>query len=144
MAIVFKSGSTDLITGALTASGVTSRTSADPLSGERAGLQVADTAGNVIYKSVHKTHGATDSGNFVRFYCRTATGTLANVMNINGAQNLHCYGTITSAGFSSTSDRNVKTEIMTPDLSPIFDVVDVKTYVRIDKPELGRRCGFIS
>ena len=66
-------------------------------------------------------------------------------MNINGAKGLHCYGIITtSSGFSSTSDQSVKTEIMTQDLSPLFDAVDAKTYVRTDKPELGRRCGFIS
>jgi hypothetical protein len=81
-------------------------------------LQVADTAGSVIFRTNHKSHGATDSGNFVRFHCRTATGAMANVMNINGAKGLHCYGTITtSAGFTSTSDRNLKEQVQDVDLS---------------------------
>jgi hypothetical protein len=149
LASIYAGGSVNGVTanfsGALTAVGVTSKTSADPLSAERVGLQVADTSGTVIFKTMHKSHGATDSGNFVRFYCRNAVGTLVNACNITGSAGLHVYGTITtSAGFSSTSDQSVKAEILTQDLSPLFDAVDAKTYVRTDKPELGRRCGFIS
>jgi hypothetical protein len=67
------------------------------------------------------------------------------VYNINGAKGLHCYGTITtSAGFTSTSDQSVKEDVEDVDLSPVFDAVSCKSYRRTDKPELGRRCGFIS
>ena len=70
---------------------------------------------------------------------------MANVYNINGAQGLHCYGTITtSAGFNSTSDESVKEDVQDVDLSPVFDAVSCKSYSRIDKPEWGRRVGFIA
>ena len=51
-------------TGGLTATVITSKTTADPLSGERDGLKVADTAGSVIFKTTHKSHGSSDAGNF--------------------------------------------------------------------------------
>jgi hypothetical protein len=67
------------------------------------------------------------------------------VYTINGAKGLHCYGTITtSAGFTSTSDQSVKEDVEDVDLSPVFDAVSCKSYRRTDKPELGRRCGFIA
>ena len=70
---------------------------------------------------------------------------MANVFNINGAQGLHCYGTITtSAGFNSTSDESVKEDVQDIDLSPTFDAASCKTYVRTDRPEMGRRVGFIA
>ena len=70
---------------------------------------------------------------------------MANVFNINGAQGLHCYGTITtSAGFASTSDQSVKEDVQDVDLSPVFDAVSCKSYSRIDQPAWPRRCGFIS
>ena len=66
-------------------------------------------------------------------------------MNISGNQGLHCYGTITtSAGFTSTSDQSVKSDVKDIDLSAIFDAVDCKSYVRTDKPDLDKRVGFIA
>jgi hypothetical protein len=108
-------------------------------------LRVADTAGSVIFRTNHKSHGATDGGNFVRFYCRNATGALVNVYNISGSKGLHCYGTITTtAGFTSTSDQSVKEDVQDVDLGQVFDAVAVKSYTREDKPEMGRRVGFLS
>ena len=73
------------------------------------------------------------------------TGALVNVFNIIGNKNLHCYGTITaSAGFVSTSDQSVKNDVKDIDLTPIFDNCNVKSYNRTDKPESGKRIGFIA
>ena len=66
-------------------------------------------------------------------------------MNLSGSNGLHCYGIITtSSGFSSTSDRNVKEQVQDVNLSHLVDAVDCKSHIRNDKPEWGRRLGFIS
>ena len=58
---------------------------------------------------------------------------------------MHVYGTITtSGGFSSTSDQSVKEDVQDVDLSPAFDAVSCKSYKRTDRPEMGRRVGFIA
>ena len=130
--------------GSLTASVVTSKCTADPLSGEREGLRVADAAGSVIFRTDHKSHGATYSGNYVRFYCRKASGALVNVFDINGSKHAAFHGNVSAVSYTTTSDERVKEDVQDVDLSPVFDAVSCKSYRRTDKPELGRRVGFLS
>ena len=99
----------------------------------------------LVQRVYQKSHGSSDAGNFIRFYCRKATGALVNVFNINGNKDIHCYGTITTAaGFVSTSDQSVKDDVKDIDLTPIFGNCNVKSYNRTDKPESGKRIGFIA
>ena len=49
-----------------------------------------------------------------------------------------------AVSFNATSDQSVKDDVKDIDLTPIFDNCNVKSYNRTDKPELGKRVGFIA
>ena len=80
----------------------------------------------------------------MRIMVRKANGGLASVCNLYGNRTLFCHGSVSAVSFTSTSDQSVKEDVQDVDLSPVFDAVSCKSYRRTDKPELGRRCGFIS
>ena len=49
-----------------------------------------------------------------------------------------------ATAFNTYSDAVLKGEITDVDLGPVFDAINVKAYARTDKPELGRRVGFMA
>ena len=49
-----------------------------------------------------------------------------------------------ATAFNTYSDATLKDEVTDVDLSPVFRAVNVKSYVRSDKPSLGRRVGFLA
>ena len=85
---------------------------------------------------------------------------MINVAKANGDQNtvaifrgnrtsfiygdLTVTGAITCVSVTQTSDQSIKDNIKDIDLTPIFNNVNVKSYNRTDKPELGERVGFIA
>jgi len=75
---------------------------------------------------------------------RKANGGLASVCNLYGDRALFCHGIVSGVSFTTTSDESVKEDVQDVDLSPVFDAVSCKSYHRTDKPELGRRVGFLS
>ena len=76
---------------------------------------------------------------------RKANGGLASVCNLYGNRTLFCHGKVSAVSFVTTSDQSVKTDVQDTDLTPLFDAVDCKSYLRTDRPELvDRRVGFIA
>ena len=62
-----------------------------------------------------------------------------------GGGTSYIYGSLTVTGsVTQNSDQSIKENIKDIDLTPIFDNVNVKSYNRTDKPELGERVGFIA
>ena len=53
-------------------------------------------------------------------------------------------GTMNATAFNTYPDATLKTNVADVDLSGVFDAVAVKAYARTDKPELGRRVGFLA
>ena len=67
-----------------------------------------------------------------------------NAFNIYGNQNVYCYAIVYATAFTLTSDQSIKDDVKDIDLTPVFDAVECKSYNRSDKPELGKRVGFIA
>ena len=49
-----------------------------------------------------------------------------------------------ATAFNTYSDAVLKTDVANVDLSPVFDTVNAMSYMRSDKPGLGRRVGFFA
>jgi hypothetical protein len=86
-----------------------------------------------------------NADNFLRFDIRQATGGHAgNVFKIDATPRCSCSGAFLGTAFTTTSDQSVKGDVQDIDLSAVYDAVSVKSYVRTDKPDWPRRCGFIA
>jgi len=95
-------------------------------------------------------HSTSPGLNRLRFLVQDHSGTSQHVMVMGGDKNVSFYGNVTVSGlvyataYGNTSDKSVKDDIKDIDLTPIFDNCNVKSYNRTDKPELGKRVGFIA
>ena len=81
---------------------------------------------------------------YLEMYLRDINNAHQLVFDLRSDLSGRFYGIVFGTSFNTTNDENVKDQIEDVNLSPIFDGVNVKRYVRRDKHELGQRVGFLS
>ena len=101
-----------------------------------------------------KFHNSSASNNYLRFkvheFGGSATTDVVDVLTMFGDKtstfngNVTVNGIVYATAYGNTSDKSVKDDIKDIDLTPIFDNCNVKSYNRTDKPELGKRIGFLA
>ena len=100
------------------------------------------------HQIVSKIHNSSVANVYLKFrvheFGGAASTDVVDVLTLFGDQSAKVDGALSALSYTTTSDERVKGDVQAVDLSPIFDAVECKSYDRIDKPSLGRRCGFIA
>jgi hypothetical protein len=147
--------------------GLTINSRGDAGTGEKSVLYFKDQASNDSHYIATRFSTTSNVNNVLKFYLRDTSGTIQLCMQMRADKGMNIYGTLyviqltvtnnatiyqhlyvsgnaSANSFITTSDETVKDDVKDVDLSPIFDSCNVKSYNRTDKPELGRRVGFIA
>ena len=130
--------------------GLTINSKGDAGTGERAILTFKDQASTDIHYIATQFSTTTNVQNIIKFYLRDTSGTVQACAqfradkSMNIYQNLYVTGLAYATQWNTSSDQSIKDDIKDIDLSPIFDNCNVKSYNRTDRPELGKRVGFIA
>ena len=138
--------------------GAVIRTESDCWNSEEIALRLCRGNRTGIAEQQHqicmKIHNSSASNCYLKFKVHqsggAATTSVIDVLTMFGDGNSTFDGNVTVNGivyataYSNTSDQSVKDNIQDIDLTPIFDNCNVKSYDRNDKPELGKRVGFIA
>jgi hypothetical protein len=145
-------GSTDPAMALDVNNGAVIRTEVDCWNSEQICLRLCRGNRGGISEQQHqicmKIHNSNASNNYLKFkvheFGGSASSNVVDSLRLNGDQSAIFSGAVTGVSFTSTSDQSVKDDVQDINLTPVFDNCNVKSYNRIDKPELGKRIGFIA
>ena len=131
--------------GLLTASGgATIVTQGDATASQKPVLHFEDQNSGDTHTLETRFSTTADGANAAYLKLSNISGGYTEVWWANASGNFGVTNACYAVSFVTTSDQSVKEDVEDVDLSPVFDAVAVKSYTREDKPEMGRRVGFLS
>jgi len=134
------------VTSATLGNGLSLRAQGDPMGAERQALYFQRPAGlgSENHRISVRMDASNDGLNYFRHSVNNAAGTAQSVMIVNALREVKSYGSMHAVAFTVTSDRSVKANIETVDLTGVFDRVECRSYNRTDMVGEPRRVGFVS